>query len=268
MRTVLFSLVFVAAACAGGDMARVDAILDAREAVAEPAAELGTLAEAVVAAVTTVRLEGPTDPADWQAGVTAVADGPVASFADAVAAASAVELDGSTEDVQLAQQHWLRAQAAAADMLATVRTQLDELGRVIGWDLELRELTDSWQQSGSRSMQLAAFADTAAAADQLAHDLAVDAPTTCPEQRDRRVEAAEFVATATRELREHIAASRGAAFDERRRELAEDPTGLGQPLSDLDGQDARCWGSTSGVDSQAILDALGDLQAALNPPDL
>ncbi|MDX1511033.1 MAG: hypothetical protein R3249_06785 [Nitriliruptorales bacterium] len=268
-RIVAFVLAsLLAVACGPTRAERAEAVRAARAAIGTPAAELGTLAEAARAAIVNVRLNGPQDPNVWADRVEAAAEGPVAALAETLAHANLVDLVGTFEEVAAAQEHWQRARAAAADLLVSADAQLDELRRVLSWDVRLRELTDAWQEPGSRQAQLDRFEEIAEQADLLGATIAAAAPTTCPQQRERRLAAARFVADSSRELREHIAEFRGTTFDERRIELADDPTGLGRPLNALDAEDEPCWLDAAGIDTGPLLDALGALQSSLNPADL
>lgn len=271
MRPLLLVLIAVlAGACANGPSPEevATAVMAAREAVASPASALGTTAEAVVVAVTDVRLNAAGTLIERQARLDAVSEGPVQDLADALGQADSVHLDSEIDEIRMAQAAWLTTRAAASDLLSAAGEQLDELQRILAWDERLGQLAATWQEPGSRRLQLERFAENADLADQLAADIRADAPTTCPEQLERRQEAAEFIAESTRELRGHIEAYRGTTFDERRLELADDPTGFGLPLHELDNQDVDCWRERSGIATAALLDALAGLQDALNPAGL
>lgn len=266
----LLTALLLATACAGGPSpeAQAAAIMAARETVGASASMLGTVAEAVVAGVEGVRLNAVVDPEDAIANVESVADGPVLELADAVESAGDAEIEGELAILDDAKQAWDQVRGVAQELLDNAQRELADLRRVLAWDARILELASTWQQSGSRTPQLELFAATAEAADELAAEIAAADPTTCPEQLERRIEAAEFVADTTRELREYILNFEGTTFDERRVELAEDPTGLGEPLARLDAGDADCWRAAAGIDSAPLLAALANLQAALNPAEL
>ena len=271
-------LAVVLAACSpptsdGGEIvqepdARIDEVLAARAALAEPVPTLTAEAERLVAALEQLWVE-PV-PSNRRAAV--VASLRVAPFDDAIAGLAAVELEGDGPDVR-------NVRAAVAAVLddgealgAAVAAEQDELVELVAFDEQLRSLFEPWDAPGQYSAQLAAFEQLTVDARALADEAAKRTSTpACTEVWDRRVAAATTVAERTDELRTLIRDRRGQEFDELRDEYRQDPFGLGALLGELDAAAAAaCWTEDSRVTSllAALLASRDELAAALDPDDL
>lgn len=266
-------------ACAPGDAssgagkgdtaARVEQVRALRELLAGPAVALGRAGAQVEREVRALRTEPASEPADRLASVAVVQGGAVAGLTGALADARQVAVSGDGQDAAATGAAWDATIAAADALVDAAQDELDLVGALATTDGALAEVVAVWAQPGSRSQQLAAFADAAAVADRVAEDLSarpVDVP--CLGDQERRIAAATFVAAATRELRRYVANHQGNAFDARRAELDVDPYGLGGPLAAVD--DPSCWddGSRTGAAATRLRAALAGLEEALNPPEL
>ena len=259
-------------ACTSGDPSagpsteagRIEAVRSARELVVEPAQALGTAAAEVAARLDTL-VQDPAEPAvDSGAGRPTRTSSPPArrwatssstprprtsqAAAGALedASAGADQLDRAAEEV-----------AAAADEAIAVAEALDEI-------------VTAWDEPGSRSQLLARFDELAAQADGLTGRAPSQA---CPGPVEEAVDAAEFVAETTRELRELVAQYDGNAFDDRREELHDAPYGTtdaGDPRAPGTAIDTEACPAVEEARSAAgdVAAALRELQQALNPSDL
>lgn len=247
---------------AGGE-GRVEAIVEARDAVVEPAQALGTAAAEVASRLD----ELVARPDDGAIAATGQALEELAAARDTV---RGLELDTSVTDVRDAADALARAVDGADGLDASTATVVEAAGVATEVEAELEALVAAWDERGSRSELLARFDEVAARADELATTSTVDG---CPGPMEERVAAAEHVATATRELRDLVAARDGNGFDARRAELDEAPFGLGP------GDVPRGTGSSIVAEScpavaeaedaaSTVAEALRSLQDALNPSDL
>lgn len=243
---------------------RVAAVTETRDAVVEPAQALGTAA-ADVAARLDQAVEQPTE-ATVEALRAAVTE-----LEQARTEVEDLDLEPTTPDVVAADAALDDAMAGArsmAEAATVVATAADQASTA---DQTLAELVATWDEPGSRSELLARLDETALAADALATDGVGTPPEDCSGPLASRADAAVFVAESSRELRALVEARDGLAFDERRAELADDPWGQRE-----DGQDAArsidpdgCPAVDVAEESAAmVVQALQDLQAALNPEDL
>jgi hypothetical protein len=249
--------------------ARIAEVRALREDLAGPAIDLGRAGARVAAAVRTLRVEPLADPETRLATVAAARADAVAQLEEALDAAEQVVIEGDGPDARAATATWQEVLGVAEQLREGADRELELVGRLATADAELDELRRVWDEPGSRRQQLETLAAAAERADALAAELRtqLDAEP-CTEDLQRRIDAATFVASATRELRDHVSRQRGNAFDARRAELAEDPYGLGAPLTTIG--DRTCWEEHSPVPMSAtgLTDALESLEAALNPPDL
>lgn len=260
------AVALVAAACSGGGQTpadRVDAIREAREALGAPAQQLAAAVADVEDGVAGLR-SGPTERS-----VDELARGGD-EVATAVDALEAVELDVATADVREAVEAVGRATSSATRLVDATEVLVEAGRQLVATDARLAELTATWDQRGSRSEVVARLEETAAAA----ADLRADGPQACPGPMEVRSAAAAFVAEASRELRDRVAAYDGEGFDTRRAALDEAPFGRtegGAPrrLTGPDPDDASCPAlreATAAVED--VRRALQAMEDALNPTDL
>lgn len=250
---------------------RIEEIRAARMAVAEPAVALGEAVTTVALAVRDARIEVDEDPADRRETVAFIRDGALVTLDTATSDASDVELEGTSDDIEKARDAWTAAQQAAANLDDAARADLDLVVTLADAEDRLAEFVRVWRQPGSRSQQIERLGETADAADAVADDLeAVEERPACSDAVQRRVEAARYVAEASRELRSLVEGYRGNEFDERVEELTDDPYGQTVPFHRADAVEVTCWQDNSEVTAarDAVRSALDELQAALNPPDL
>lgn len=265
----VLAVVALAAACSGGGQEatsttdRVEAVRDARAVLGDPAEQLAT----AVAEVDDALAELRTDPTN--AAVDALAEGG-AQVETAARDLAAVEVATTTEDVQAASEAVATAVAAADRLVAAVDVLVEAGRQVATTDARLQELTATWDEPGSRSEIMARLEETAVAAKQLR----ADGPEGCPGPMRVRSAAATFVAEASRELRDRVAAYDGEGFDTRRAALDEAPFGRdadGAPrrLSGLTPDDDACPAMAEATTAVTeVQDGLDALQEALNPTDL
>ncbi len=258
-------------ACTSGDPSagpsteagRIEAVRSARELVVEPAQALGTAAAEVAARLDTL-VQDPAEPA-----VAAVR----AADEDLVAARTAVgdlELDTQTSDVQAAAGALEDASAGADQLDRAAEEVAAAADEAIAVAEALDEIVTAWDEPGSRSQLLARFDELAAQADGLTGRAPSQA---CPGPVEEAVDAAEFVAETTRELRELVAQYDGNAFDDRREELHDAPYGTtdaGDPRAPGTAIDTEACPAVEEARSAAgdVAAALRELQQALNPSDL
>ncbi len=243
---------------------RVAAVTETRDAVVEPAQALGTAA-AEVASRLDHTVEQPT-AATVEALRAAVTD-----LEQARTEVEELDLEPTTPDVVAADAALDDAMAGArsmAEAATVVATAADQASTA---DQALAELVATWDEPGSRSELLARLDETALAADALATDGVGTPPEDCSGPLAARVDAAAFVAESSRELRALVEARDGLAFDERRAELATDPLGRREDdqgaVRSIDPDD--CPAIDVAEESAAmVVQALQDLQTALNPEDL
>lgn len=249
---------------------RLEAIRATRELVAAPAVELRAAVQVLVGRVGALRTELETGEAAQR--VDDILTEPAADVEDAVASLRGLDLPPGP-DAARAEAALASAIAAAEGAAAAAGQERDEVLALATYDEELLALTEAWDEPGSRRQQLERFAELADAADALrVRAEEADPLHPCSRAWVRRAVAAEHVAAATRELREYVSSYQGRAFDDRRRELADDPLGLGgEPLGRTDARElADCWSDVSGVTraSAAVDDALVELEDVLNPADV
>lgn len=276
---VLLSCALLLGACADADpepeeqpaAGRIEEVRGLRAAVGGPAVELGRASEGVHTVVRALRLEPPRDPPARLAAVASAREESLPELEQAIDAGAATELPGDGPVAAAARAAWDRAIEAARDVAAAATAEAELAARIAAADATLEELVAAWDQPGSRREQLEVLAATAEQAEALAADLeTLEASPACLGDLQARHDAAQFVAEATRELRGHVAAHRGNEFDRLRAELEEDPYGVGHPLAEVGSGAEACWDADSGVaqGTSRLVDALGALEEALNPPDL
>lgn len=243
----------------------------ARQAVAEPAVALQVAAQRVLVTVEELRASDVDDPQARLALLDEAPSDPLDELEEAIATASGVELQGGSGAIRDAEEALADAVDAAGEALRAARTDLRRQQRAASSHASLLAMTERWEEPGSRSQQLDRLAVLADEADALAERLAATEPVaSCLTVFERRAAAARHVAEATRELRAHAEAYRGSAFDERRRELAEDPFALERPLVEADLDELDCWREESPlvVAVTELGEALDRLEDALNPRDV
>lgn len=242
----------------------------ARQVVAEPAVALHVAVQRVVATVEELRGSEVDDPEARLSLLDEVPTGPLDELEEAIVTARGVELEGSSRAVEEAGTALDDAADAAEDALRAARADLRDQVRAASAHATLLAMTERWDEPGSRSQQLDRLAALADEADAFAERLASrDHIAPCLTVFERRAAAARHVAEATRELRGHVDAYRGSAFDERRSELAEDPFALERPLVEADLAELDCWREQAPLfDAVAeVTAALDRIEDALNPPD-
>lgn len=262
------ALALLLTACSGGGEApeaptdRIDAIREAREALGAPAQQLAAAVMDVEDGIEGLRSD-PTEQA-----VDELEQGG-AQLAAAVDELEAVELEATTADVRSALEAVDRATSSATELVDATDVLMEAGRQLVATDARLEELTATWDQPGSRSEVVARLEETAAAAS----DLQADGPQACPGPMEVRSAAAAFVAEASRELRDRVAAHDGEGFDSRRADLDEAPFGR------TDGAPRRLTAPTPDDDScpalqeataavESVRGALQDMEEALNPTDL
>lgn len=242
---------------------RVRAVVNARDLVVGPAQELGTAAAGLSAALHD--LAGRPEPVL----VTAVRSAAI-RLADAIDAVSSLTIEPSTPDTVAAVGALTEAGSEATVLRESALVVADAVDALTPTSERLAGIVARWDEPGSRSQLLDRFAVAAAAAADIA--ASDDGPPGCPGPQQEQADAAAFVADATRELEDLIEARDGNGFDARRAELADAPYGTagGVPraLDDAVDPDA-CPALAEATDAaRGVVDALGELQAALNPTDL
>lgn len=242
----------------------------ARQAVAEPAVALHVAAQRVLATIEELRGSEVEDPEARLELLDEAPTGALDELEDAIVTARGVELEGGSGAVEDAAVALADAVDAAEDALRAARADLRAQERAASAHIGLLAMTERWDEPGSRSQQLDRLAVLADQADALADQLAATDPVApCLTGLTRRAAAARHVAEATRELRSHVEAYRGSAFDERRSELAEDPFALERPLVEADLAELDCWREQAPLVAAVaeVTAALDRLEDALNPPD-
>ncbi len=247
---------------------RIPEVRAARDALAEPVPAVLGEAERLVAALEQVWTEkAAAEERAARAGALQLDP-----FRDAVDRLGEVELDGVGPDVESARELVDAMVADGRALLEVVEQELASLTAVPPFDEDLEALLARWDQRGSYSQQLEAFAQLATDATTLAEEAAGRTATpACTALWERRALAAETVAERTEELRGLIRDRRGQEFDDLRDSYRQDPFGLGGLLGELDAEAAAsCWAGQS--DAPAALEQLqtrtDELEAALDPPDL
>ncbi len=278
--TLALLLVAAVSACTGGGAPegpdtdeRIADVRLLRATVGEPAAAVGTAAATLVEALGELHADIPARPDAREQAVTTLRERDLARLGLVIEAlpTDAGEDGASGPDVAAADRALADIRSAAEALDAAAGADLDRLVRTAQVDGELEVLVATWDEPGSRSEQLARLEETATTAETLATELDAEADEgACPDPLARRAEAARTVASHSRELRELVAGYDGNEFDRRRAELVQDPYGTGALLADLDTEDAACWRDASAVATaeDALVDAIGALEAALNPADL
>lgn len=243
---------------------RVAAVTETRDLVVEPAQALGTAA-ADVASRLDHAVEQPTE-ATVEALRAAVTE-----LEQARTQVEDLDLEPATPDVVAADAALDDAMAGARNMAEAATVVATAADQASTADEALAELVASWDEPGSRSELLARLDETALAADALATDGVGTPPEDCRGPLASREEAAVFVASSSRELRSLVEARDGIAFDERREELAADPWGQREAdqgaARSIDPDDCPAVDVAEEA-ATTVVQALQDLQAALNPEDL
>lgn len=263
------AMALAGAACSGASdtseapAGRADAVREAREALGAPAQQLAAAVLEVEDGIAGLRSEPTERDIDEL-------EGGGAQVATAVDELEAVELEAATTDVRSAVEAVDRATSAATELVEHTDVLVEAGRQLVATDTRLAELAATWDQPGSRSEVVARLEETAAAA----AGLAADGPQACSGPMEVRSAAAAFVAEASRELRDRVAAYDGEGFDARRADLSEAPFGRTE-----DGAVRRLTGPDPGDDScpalqqaiaavEAVRGALQDMEDALNPTDL
>ncbi|HEX9890011.1 MAG TPA: hypothetical protein VGA69_11070 [Nitriliruptorales bacterium] len=248
---------------------RIAEVRELRDALAEPAVALGRAGTRLAAAVRALRTAPAEDPEVRPAAVAGARSQSLAALERALSSAQRLPIDGTGPDATATRDAWAEVVAAADELRSAADSELELIGRLAAVDAELEELILVWDEPGSRQQQLDAFGEAADRAEVLATELSAELQAhACTDDVQRRVDAATFVASATRELRQHVAAHRGDAFDRRRAELAQDPFGLGAPLTSAG--DGDCWEehAPTAIAVTRLTASLDAVERALNPTDL
>lgn len=255
----------------GAREVRIEAIRDARQKVGQPASGLAGAADQLVAAVADLREDPPRRPDQRLAATQDLRTEVFPSFDEALSAARDVEIGSATEDVAAAGQTWSELVDAAEELRRLAIEDLDAIERAARYDQRLSELTQRWDEPGSRRQQLEAFDQLIEDATSLADEIAEAEPVAaCLGTFERRAEAARTVAERTAELRDLVQRYHGTEFDELRSEYRQDPFGLGQDLTEADAAEHACWQSDAPLVAarERIGALLEQLEADLNPDDL
>lgn len=274
-RVSLTLLIVVAVACSGPtgmpdgtpSASRIEAIRQAREAVAAPAVALGTSALTLVERVE--RLE--TVEADDLEVALASAGEAADDLRDAATDASAVEFDRTTADTADAAAALQTAAARGEEAAAGGRTLVAVIAQAAEIDERLAELVAGWEKRGSRRELTDHFADLAEEADRLADEIEGQAADqACSAVLELRTRAARSVAAGARELRELVAEYRGNEYDVRQPELLADPYGEGTTnLFEVSRGNGFCpLVDVIGTVVAEVTGALDRMQQALAPADL
>jgi len=245
---------------------RVEVILEARQAVEEPAVALGT---AALTLADRFELLATINGGDLPAALDQAEDA-AADLEHAAASAADVAFERSTADIAAAAAALQAAAAQAQDTSTEARTVVDVLRRAADADDDLAEIVAGWEERGSRQELMDHFDDLRLRAEDLVGDLEVEAQDAgCSAVLDLRVAAARAIAAATAELRDLVANYRGNEYDVRQPELSVDPYGLGTTLFEASQDNGFCP-LVDVVDGGVteVTDALGRLQQALAPDDL
>lgn len=282
LRSFLVLAILTAVSCAQSDprsvAERVEEVRRARLAYAAPAAVLGSVVRDAEQQISRVRLGVPPDPGARVRAVAAARRAALERLRVSIADARQLQVDASGPDAGAAAVAWRSAVQAASRLLAVARADLDHTAVLAETDQQLGRIVAGWDAPGSYTAQLRRFAAARSKASALILRLRTRDPRPpCGRSLARRVTAADAVVEASGELRALVAARRGEAFDARRAALAIDPFGVGPSrgvartaLARLDATEASCWRAEGATPSEAArtLDALENLQAALNPSDL
>ena len=242
---------------------RIEAIRTAREAVVRPAQDLGTAA-AQVAADLDALVQDLGEP-EITAVRTAVED-----LDGARSAVGELELEPSTDDVAAAAGSLEDASAGADQLERAAEDVAGTADEALAVAEALDEIVAAWDEPGSRSQLMARFEELAAQAEGLAERAP---PQACSGPVEEAIDAATFVAEATRELRSLVAQYDGNGFDARREELHDAPYGTTEdgdtraPGTSLEGDTCPAIADARTAASD-VATALRELQQALNPSDL
>lgn len=251
---------------------RIATVLELRTTLGPAAGSLGSASATVVEQLESLHAALPAEPDERRTAVDALVTGPLTGLEEALAGLGP-ELagDATGPDAEAVRAALTDARTSGEALTRAAADDLAVVDRLAGADAQLANLVAAWDEPGSRDEQLQRLAEVAGDAEALASELTAleDAPD-CLGRVDRRVEAAETVATSTTELRSLVESRSGEEFDARRAELAQDPFGVGADLVDLDRDEVECWRDEGPVADSArdVADALEALEAALNPPDL
>lgn len=249
---------------------RIAEIRDARAAVSEPAGELARAVTDVLDAVETLRADPHLQPSRRLDETVEVRRSLLPELDAALAAAADAEVTGATDDVVAARAAWEQLQADAREVRAAALEELAALDAAANTDLQLVEITEGWDEPGSRSQQIAHFGELLERAEQLSARLDDEDVGECLTTFERRRDAATTVVERTEELRQLVEGYRGTEFDELRSEYRQDPFGVGAPLTELDAGEADCWREVSPLVAagERFQESLQELEQTLNPPDL
>lgn len=281
MRNLVTTIICVAllvGGCAAQDGSDPDAdaraIREAREVLGNAISQLGAAVVATEETITALRLGDPAQPDGRRAAVEDARTGTLEALDDALST-TALDLPDEPAAVAEAQEAWEAAMTAGQELRDAAEADLDHTGHLAQIDAELAEIVTSWDTPGSYSQQVERFTSMRNRARSMATDLQEEEPRPgCSGATDRRRQAAEWVASATDELRTLIESRRGEEFDARRQELEAEPYGFegvdGQPdrlLGQLDEHDEECW-QTEGATptaTRAFDAAIERIEQALNP---
>lgn len=249
---------------------RITEIRDARAAVSEPAGELAQAAAEVFEAVEALRVDPPMQPSERLDHAVEVRRSRLPALDAALAAAADAEVTGDTDDIVAARSAWEQLRAEARDLRAAALEELGIIDAAANIELELIEITEGWDEPGSRSQQITRFGELEQRAEALAARIDDAEVGDCLTTFERRRDAAATVAERTDELRGLIERYQGNEFDELRSEYRQDPFGLEAPLVALDREEADCWREVSPLVAawDRFQARLRELEEALNPPDL
>lgn len=248
---------------------RVEQVRRARTALAAPVPPVVAASRAYRDLVGEI-LAAPGDSEGRATSVTLADPSAVVAATDALAA---VELVGDGPDVRAARAAVAELTAAATAVVEAGAAELADLPPLAEADGRLAVLVAGWDEPGSRSQQVERLGtlEEEARAAATAFDGSPSA-LPCVGAWERRVAAAETVATRTAELRGFVSAFDGASFDAARSAYRADPydTG-GVTLGDLDAAAASsCWAASSAVVAghERVEETVDALEEALDPPDL
>lgn len=281
MRNLVTTIICVAllvAGCAPQDGSEPDAdaqaIREAREVLGNAISQLGAAVVTTEETVTSLRLGDPAEPDARRAAVEDARTSTLQALDDALST-TALNLPDEPVEVRDAQEGWEAARTAAKDLRDAAEADLDHITRLADIDAELAEIVTSWDTPGSYSQQVERFTSMRNRARSMASELQDEEPRPgCSGATDRRRQAAEWVASATDELRTLIESRRGEEFDARRQELEAQPYGFegvgGTPtglLGQSDERDEDCWRAEGATPTatKAFEDAIERIEQALNP---
>lgn len=250
---------------------RIAAVRATRELVGPGAVALVEAAAAARATALEALAAPPADPLRWPDVAAAAAAAVDALLDEATRTASeAAAAVPRTEDTAAAVERLGSARRTVERWAADVADVLGRPAVLAGHDAELARIAAAWDTPGSRRQQLAALDVLAADATAVAAAAADDAAAlACAASSDVRARAAANVATATRELRDLVAAYRGNEFDARRAELRPDPDGLpAGARATAAADDADCLADGLLAVPEDVAALVDDLERLLTPDEL